>query len=105
MDLNGLRTRYPSSSHEFWAMPSGRIFIPGEDVARFRAFLTGGTGAYILRVSPSEVVEDVFYVQVELETGQARGMTLRFDQPIIWQDDASTLTWDCGEYAIQIRPR
>jgi hypothetical protein len=50
-------------------------------------------------------VEDVFYVQVELETGQARGMTLRFDQPIIWQDDASTLTWDCGEYAIQIRPR
>jgi hypothetical protein len=109
--------------------------------------LAGDTGAFVLRVSPHDLAEDVFYVQAEVEQGRVRRLVLRFEipqelramrrgpsciairkklterygspsrlgpgwyeeavfhWPIVWEDADATLTWDCGEYAIVIRPR
>jgi hypothetical protein len=146
-DLSALRARYPTSRHEFWAQPSGRIFTPDDDPARFRALLAGDTGTFLLRVSPADLVEDVFYVQAAVASGRIGRLVLSFEipqelratrrgpschavrrklterygspgrvgpgwyeetvhhWPIVWEDPDATLTWDCGEYAIVIRPR
>jgi hypothetical protein len=146
-DLNALRTRYPTSRHQFWARPSGHTSTPDADAARFRPMLGGDTGTFILRVSPQDLAEDVFYVQIEVEQGRIGKLVLRFEipqelratrrgpscdairrklteryglparigpgwyeeavfhWPIVWEEPDATLTWDCGEYAIVIRPR
>jgi hypothetical protein len=145
IDLNTLRASYPMSHHEFWAQPSGRIFTP-DDPARFRALLAGDTGTFVLRVSQRDLVEDVFYVQADVEQGRIRRLVLRFEipdelratrrgppcdavrrklterygwparsgpgwyeetvhhWPVVWERAGETLVWDCGEYAIVIRP-
>jgi hypothetical protein len=147
IDPDTLRSGYPRSSHEFWATPSGVIVTPRENLPRFRELLGRATGSYVLRVSPDDLVEDVFYVQIELDAGRVRKLVLRFEiphelrktrqgpscdamrrkltdrygspartgpgwyeeavfhWPIVWEDADTTLTWDCGEYAIIIRPR
>jgi hypothetical protein len=142
IDLNALRASYPMSRHEFWAMPSGRIFTPDDNPARFRALLTEDTGTFVLRVSPHDLAEDVFYVQAEVEQGRIRRLVLRFEIPhelratrrgpscdairrkltdrygwptrsgpgwyeetvYHWEDARQAMVWDCGEYAIVIRP-
>jgi hypothetical protein len=128
MDLSALRTRYPTSRHELRP-------------------LTADIGTFLLRVSPADLVEDVFYVQAEVAQGRIGRLVLRFEipqelratragpscdavrrklmerygspnrvgpgwyeeavfhWPIVWEDAGETLTWDCGEYAVVIRPR
>lgn len=83
MDLTALRDRLPASHHEFWATPSGRVYLLEieTDAARFRDLLTGGTGAYVIRVAPPEVERDVFYAQIEVEAGRIRRMHLSFEIP------------------------
>jgi hypothetical protein len=128
-------------------MPSGVIVTPDENLSRFRDLLGRATGQYVLRVSPDDLVEDVFHVQIRVDTGRVRQLVLRFEipqelrrtrqgptcdairrklteryglparsgpgwyeeavfhWPIVWENAGETLTWDCGEYAVVIRPR
>jgi hypothetical protein len=130
IDLNALRVRYPTSRHEFWP----------------RAQPAGDTGTFVLRVSPHDLAEDIFYVQAEVEQGRIQRLVLRFEiphelratrqgpscdairkkltdrygwptrsgpgwyeetvfhWPIVWEDAREAMVWDCGEYAIVIRP-
>jgi hypothetical protein len=122
------------------------ILTPDGSLSRFRELLGRATGHYVLRVSPDDLVEDVFHVQIEVDEGRVRRVVLRFEiphelrktrrgpscdairekltqrygsparigpgwyeevvfhWPIVWEDAGETLTWDCGEYAIVIRP-
>jgi hypothetical protein len=81
VDPDTLRSGYPRSRHEFWATPSGVIVTPDENLPRFRELLGRSTGHYVLRVSPDDLVEDVFYVQIEMNTGRVRQLVLRLEIP------------------------
>jgi hypothetical protein len=84
LDLVALIDRYPRSSHEI---------SPGADAPKrrseddlkvwFREFVRlRGSGTYILRMTPEEASNHVYYVQAQVRRGITERLWLSFEKPL-----------------------
>jgi hypothetical protein len=82
-DPAGLRERFPSSKHEFWARGTGSIIRPEDSGGRFEAQLKDGDGLYIVKLAPDDTRGDVTAVSVSLDHGRVRRWILSFERPAL----------------------
>jgi hypothetical protein len=84
MDLAALVDRYPRSQHEV---------TPGADVRARRSqddhkewirefFHTRGSGTYVLRLTPGESHDHLYYVQAWVRQGMTERLWLSFEKPL-----------------------
>lgn len=84
MDLAALADRYPRSEHEI---------SPGADVRARRSqddlkewiqefFRTRGSGQYVLRLTPGESHDHLYYVQAWVRRGMTERLWLSFEKPL-----------------------
>ena len=84
MDLSVLLERYPRSSHEL--SPSGdvRRRTSQDDFKEWvrEFFRTRGSGTYVVRLTPTESPDHVFYVQAEVRQGITERLWLLLERPL-----------------------
>jgi hypothetical protein len=85
MDLASLLDRYPRSSHE--VTPGGGVprRTSEDDLKEWmRRFFSarGSSGTYVLRLTPDESHDHVYYVQAELREGVTERLWLLFERPL-----------------------
>jgi hypothetical protein len=85
MDLAGLLDRYPRSSHEVNPGAGVRRRASQEDLNEWiREFFRtpGASGTYVLRLTPSESHEHVYYVQAEVRDGITERLWVLLEMPV-----------------------
>jgi hypothetical protein len=84
MDLTALVDQFPRSSHEF--SPSANVRPRGsqEDLREwFRDFFrTRGSGTYVLRLTPGEALDHVYYIQANIREGITERLWLLLEKPM-----------------------
>lgn len=84
MDLTALLDRYPKSSHDV-SLRAGVRSPTSQDDSKgwIREFLRSpeSSGTYVLRVTPDEVHDHLYYVQAEVRQGVTERLWLLFEMP------------------------
>jgi len=84
MNLAALADRYPRASHEL---------TPGADVRKLTSqdnpkewirdfFRTRGSGTYVVRLTPDESFDHVYYIQANIREGMTERLWLLLEKPI-----------------------
>ena len=81
VDVLRLRSMFPQSGHEFVELLSGKIYQPNDQNGKFEISLRSKKGTYIVRLSQDEAFDDVYYIEIDVEKGQARRVRLSFEKP------------------------
>jgi hypothetical protein len=84
MDLAALADRFPRASHELSRGADVRKLTsqdnPKEWIRDF--FRTRGSGTYVVRLTPDESFDHVYYVQAEVRQGATERLWLLLEKPI-----------------------
>jgi hypothetical protein len=84
MDLATLLDRYPQSSHELTPGAGVRKATSQDDPKAWirGVFRTRGSGSYVLRLTPGESHDHVYYVQAEVREGVAERLLVLLEMPL-----------------------
>jgi hypothetical protein len=84
MDLATLLDRYPRSQHELSPGAGVRKSGPQEDPKEWirEFFHTRGSGTYVLRLTPGESFDHVYYIQANVREGVTERLWLLLEMPL-----------------------
>lgn len=84
MDLAALVDQYPQSSHEVSPGAGVRRRTSQDDLKQWirEFFSTRGSGTYVLRLTPGELHDHLYYVQAEVREGITERLWLLLERPI-----------------------
>jgi hypothetical protein len=84
MDLAALADRYPRASHELSPGADVRKLTSQDDPKEWTRefFRTRGSGTYVLRLTPNESQDHVYYVQAEVRQGTTQRLWLLLEKPL-----------------------
>lgn len=80
-NVSGLRDLFPRSSHEFWESGSGRVAPASDKNVDFDFLLRSGSGRYIIRLSPEDSFDHVYYIETLIDRGHIFYLRLSFERP------------------------
>jgi hypothetical protein len=84
MDLAALVDRYPRSQHELSPGADVRARSSQDDLKEWirEFFLTRGSGTYVLRLTPDESHDHLYYIQANVRQGVTERLWLLFERPL-----------------------
>jgi hypothetical protein len=84
MDLAALVDRYPRSQHELSPGADVRARSSQDDLKEWirEFFRTRGSGTYVLRLTPAESHDHLYYIQANVRQGVTERLWLLFERPL-----------------------
>lgn len=81
-DPQALTAKYPRSTHEFWESHSGTIHLLAADgQAKFGQALRAEPGKYRIRLSETESVTGIYFLEFDMAGGKIQAVKLSFEKP------------------------